>query len=107
MLDTEKLEKAKQEIKKDIEDNEVILYMKGDKNMPRCGFSAKVVEILNSTGVDYATRNVLEDGYVRQGIKEHSNWPTVPQLYVKQEFIGGCDIVMEMESSNTFQNLFQ
>jgi monothiol glutaredoxin len=82
-----------------VANNKVILYMKGNKEMPQCGFSAKVVQILNSYGVDYETVDVLADPEIRQGIKEYSNWPTIPQLYVDGKFIGGCDICVEMHES--------
>ena len=83
-------------IAKDIADNDVLLYMKGTPVMPQCGFSAAVVQILSEVGVKFKAVDVLKDPEVRQGIKEFSNWPTIPQLYVKGEFVGGCDIVKEM-----------
>lgn len=86
-------------IKKQIEDNKIILFMKGNKEVPQCGFSAQVVQMLNSYDVPYETVDVLLDPEIRQGIKDFSNWPTIPQLYVGGEFIGGCDICTEM-----FQN---
>lgn len=89
----------KQEISQDIADHKVILYMKGTKEMPQCGFSAKVVSALNMLDADYETRNVLEDEVLRESIKEFSDWPTIPQLYIKGEFIGGCDIVIELYRS--------
>jgi monothiol glutaredoxin len=79
-----------------VSENPVVLFMKGTAEQPQCGFSALVVQILDHVGVDYATVNVLASDEVRQGIKEFSNWPTIPQLYVKGEFVGGCDIVKEM-----------
>ena len=84
------------QIKQDISSNDVVLYMKGTPQFPMCGFSGQVVQILDRVGVDYKGVNVLEDAALRQGIKEFANWPTIPQLYVKGEFIGGCDIVREM-----------
>ena len=84
------------EIQNEIQAHKVLLYMKGTKEEPMCGFSAQVVQILNSYGLDYKTTNVLDDWDVREGIKSYSNWPTIPQLYVNGEFVGGCDIVMEM-----------
>ena len=90
-------------IKNQIENNKVILYMKGSKDMPMCGFSAAVVEILNSYEVDYETVDVLLDQDIRQGIKEYSNWPTLPQLYVNGQCIGGCDICVEMHSSGELE----
>jgi monothiol glutaredoxin len=80
-------------IEADLKNNRIMLYMKGDKKQPLCGFSAQVVQILNSYGVDFHTENVLEDWELREGIKEFTNWPTIPQLYVDGKFIGGCDIV--------------
>jgi monothiol glutaredoxin len=83
-------------IKRDIADNDVVLYMKGTPVFPQCGFSAAVVQVLTHLGVKFKGIDVLSDPSLRQGIKEFSNWPTVPQLYVKGEFVGGCDIVREM-----------
>ncbi len=87
------------QIKQDISSNDVVLYMKGTPQFPMCGFSGQVVQILDHVGVNYKGVNVLEDAALRQGIKEFANWPTIPQLYVKGEFIGGCDIVREMFQS--------
>ncbi len=98
---------AQQRIKQDIEANPVMLFMKGDADFPQCGFSARVVQILQHIGVPFKTENVLADPDIRQGIKDFSNWPTIPQLYVKGEFIGGCDIVTEMYQSGELQNLFK
>jgi monothiol glutaredoxin len=86
-------------IQADITDNPVFLYMKGVPLFPQCGFSARVVQILTHVGVPFASANVLEDPALRDGIKEFSNWPTIPQLYVKGELVGGCDIVTEMFQS--------
>jgi len=84
----------------------VVLYMKGTPQFPQCGFSATVAEILKRSGVtDYFSVNVLEDADIRQGIKEYANWPTIPQLYVNGEFIGGCDIVREMYASGELQKV--
>ncbi len=83
-------------IKSDVESNKVFLYMKGTPETPQCGFSAQVVQILKSHNVKFASRNVLEDWDIREGVKKFTNWPTIPQLYVKGKFIGGCDIVSEM-----------
>ncbi|MBE7619014.1 Grx4 family monothiol glutaredoxin [Gluconacetobacter entanii] len=94
-----------QQIQAQIDANPVMLYMKGDATFPQCGFSARVVQILKHLGVPFKTANVLEDPALRQGIKDFSNWPTVPQLYVKGEFIGGCDIVTEMYQSGELQKL--
>ena len=79
-----------------IEGNDVVLFMKGTKHFPQCGFSATVVEVLRRSGSDFQDINVLEDPAIRQGIKEFTNWPTIPQLYVHGKFVGGCDIVREM-----------
>jgi monothiol glutaredoxin len=84
------------EIQKAVDSSEVMLFMKGTPLFPQCGFSARVVQILKHAGVPFASVNVLEDPEIRDGIKEFSNWPTIPQLYVKGEFVGGCDIVTEM-----------
>jgi len=88
-----------------VQTNKVVLFMKGDKQMPQCGFSARTIEALNATGVDYETVNVLADPEIRQGIKDYSNWPTIPQLYVNQEFIGGCDIVTQMLAAGELHEL--
>ena len=85
-----------QQIKSQIDANDIMVYMKGSPKFPQCGFSATVVKILDYLGVDYNSANVLENEAIRQGIKEFSDWPTIPQLYVKGEFVGGCDIVREM-----------
>ena len=79
-----------------IDNNDVVLFMKGTKHFPQCGFSATVVEVLRRSGSEFQDVNVLEDPAIRQGIKEFANWPTIPQLYVRGEFVGGCDIVREM-----------
>ncbi|MBU0725945.1 MAG: Grx4 family monothiol glutaredoxin [Alphaproteobacteria bacterium] len=83
-------------IQGEIETSNVVVFMKGTPTFPQCGFSATVVQVLNHLGVDYKGVNVLEDPSIRQGIKDFSNWPTIPQLYVKGEFVGGCDIIREM-----------
>lgn len=93
-------------IRKQVADNDVILFMKGTKKMPQCGFSHQVTQILGHLGVDYSDINVMEDMSVREGIKSFSNWPTIPQLYVKGEFVGGCDIVREMFEAGELQQLF-
>lgn len=87
------------QIKNVVDTNEVVLFMKGTPQMPQCGFSGQVVQILDYLGVPYTGVNVLADGELREGIKSFSNWPTIPQLYVKGEFVGGCDIVREMFQS--------
>jgi monothiol glutaredoxin len=94
-------------IETDIKENPVMLYMKGTAAAPMCGFSARVVQILDHLGVNFQTANVLADPSLREGIKQFSNWPTVPQLYVKGEFIGGCDIVTEMFQSGELQTLIE
>ena len=99
-------EQVKEKIQTQIDSNNVILYMKGSKEQPMCGFSAQVVKILNSYGVDYATVNVLEDQDIRQGIKDFSDWPTIPQLYVNGKFVGGCDICTEMHFNGELKELF-
>ena len=92
-------------IQKMVENNPVFLFMKGNAEMPQCGFSAQVIGILKSYDVDFSTKNVLEDEETRQGIKEFSDWPTIPQLYIKGEFVGGCDIVMEMHEKGELKKL--
>ena len=89
----------KQKIQKLIDSSPVMVFMKGNKLMPQCGFSNNVVQILNSLGIEYSTFDVLSDFEVREGIKEYSNWPTIPQVYVKGEFIGGSDILISMYNS--------
>ncbi|BBC78631.1 glutaredoxin [Acetobacter orientalis] len=98
---------AKQLIQNEIDTNPVVLFMKGDADFPQCGFSARVVQILSHVGVPFKAINVLADPAIRQGIKDFSNWPTIPQLYIKGEFIGGCDIVMEMFQSGELQTLLK
>jgi monothiol glutaredoxin len=92
-------------IGKQVANNDVVLFMKGTKHMPQCGFSMQVAQILQHLGVDFKDINVLEDMSVRDGVKAFSNWPTIPQLYVKGEFIGGCDIVREMFQAGELQQL--
>ncbi len=94
-----------EQISKDIENHKVMVYMKGDRNAPQCGFSGKVVHILNTLGVPFESRNVLADPVLRDAIKQFSDWPTVPQLYVNGEFIGGCDIVSELYENGELQAL--
>ena len=97
-----------QQFEKDIQENDVVLYMKGTKKIPQCGFSATVVAILERLGVkDFKDVNVLADQAVREGIKQFSSWPTIPQLYVKGEFLGGCDIAREMYESGELEALFK
>lgn len=92
-------------IKQQIEQNPVILYMKGTPQFPQCGFSSHATKILKECGVAFASVNVLENPEIRQGIKEYSNWPTIPQLYIKGQFIGGSDIIAEMYESGELQEL--
>ncbi|SET25427.1 Grx4 family monothiol glutaredoxin [Oceanicella actignis] len=94
-------------IKAEIENNDVVLFMKGTASMPQCGFSSRVAGVLTYMGVPFKDVNVLADESLRQGIKEFSDWPTIPQLYVKGEFIGGCDIVTEMTLSGELDKLFE
>ena len=94
-------------IKTTIETNDVVLFMKGTKMMPQCGFSSRVAGVLNFMGVEFADVNVLADADIRQGIKDFSDWPTIPQLYVKGEFVGGCDIVTEMTLSGELDQLLE
>lgn len=99
------MQNTHERIENDIKENAVILYMKGTAQMPQCGFSAVVVQVLNSLNVPFKDVNVLADQEIRQGIKDFSNWPTIPQLYIKGEFIGGCDIVREMHQTGELQAL--
>ena len=93
-------------IKKEVSESEVLLFMKGTPVFPQCGFSSTVVQILTQIGVKYKSIDVLSDNEIRQGIKEFSDWPTIPQLYVKGEFIGGCDIIKEMFEKGDLQKKF-
>jgi monothiol glutaredoxin len=93
-------------IRQTVAQNDVVLFMKGTADQPMCGFSNQVVRILDHLGVDYTDVNVLADDDVRQGVKDFSNWPTIPQLYVKGEFVGGCDIVREMFQTGELKALF-
>jgi monothiol glutaredoxin len=95
------------QIKDTVTSNDVVLFMKGTKMMPQCGFSSKVAGVLNYMGVEFADVDVLADDAVRQGIKDFSDWPTVPQLYVKGDFVGGCDIITEMTLSGELDQLFE
>jgi len=94
-------------IRDEISSNDVVLYMKGSAMFPQCGFSAAVVQVLSHIGVTFKDVNVLEDDEIRQGIKDFSNWPTIPQLYVKGEFVGGCDIVREMAEDGELLTLLK
>ena len=97
---------AQDTIRATVEGNDVVLFMKGTKTMPQCGFSSRVAGVLNFMGVEFKDVNVLDDADIRQGIKDFSDWPTIPQLYVKGEFVGGCDIVTEMTLSGELDQLF-
>ncbi|HCP82490.1 MAG TPA: Grx4 family monothiol glutaredoxin [Octadecabacter sp.] len=97
---------AETQIKDTVTANDVVLFMKGTKSMPQCGFSSRVAGVLNFMGVEFADVNVLADEDIRQGIKDYSDWPTIPQLYVKGEFVGGCDIITEMTLSGELDTLF-
>ncbi|MBI04496.1 MAG: monothiol glutaredoxin, Grx4 family [Pelagibacteraceae bacterium] len=94
-------------INNEIKSNDVVLFMKGTPVFPMCGFSAAVVEILSNLNIKYTSVNVLDSDEMREGIKKFSNWPTIPQLYVKEEFIGGCDIIKEMNESGELLELFK
>ena len=96
----------KDQIKNDIENNSIMLYMKGTKLMPMCGFSATVINILNTYGVEYETVNLLEYPEIRVKLSEYSDWPTIPQLFVNGELIGGCDIAMELHQKSELKNIF-
>jgi monothiol glutaredoxin len=98
---------AETRIKDTVTGNDVVLFMKGTKAMPQCGFSSRVAGVLNFMGVEFADVNVLSDEEIRQGIKAYSDWPTIPQLYVKGEFVGGCDIITEMTLSGELDQLFE
>ncbi|MEC9291320.1 MAG: Grx4 family monothiol glutaredoxin [Pseudomonadota bacterium] len=98
---------ARTQIETMIKENPIMLFMKGEKDMPMCGFSAQVVKILNLCGAEFTSFNVLEDDNIREGIKEFSNWPTIPQLYVNGEFIGGCDICTEMYQDGELQEVLE
>ena len=95
------------QIKDTVTGNDVVLFMKGTKMMPQCGFSSRIAGVLNYMGVDFADVNVLADEGVRQGTKDYSDWPTIPQLYVKGEFVGGCDIITEMTMYGELDKLFE
>ncbi len=94
-----------QQLKEIIDDNQIVLFMKGNPDFPQCGFSGRTVQILQSLDVRFASIDVLADNAVREGIKEYSNWPTVPQLYVRGEFVGGCDIVTQLYENGELQQV--
>ena len=95
------------EIKTIIDQNDIVLFMKGNKDFPQCGFSATVSHILNTLGINFKDIDILKDQELRQAIKEFSDWPTIPQLYIKGEFIGGCDIIKEMHQEGELKQLLQ
>ena len=96
-----------QTIQQQIDSYPIVLYMKGSKNFPMCGFSGQVVSVLKQLGLDYKDYNVLEDAELREGIKKFSDWPTIPQLYVSGEFIGGCDIILEMHQQGELTKILE
>nr|WP_325252909.1 Grx4 family monothiol glutaredoxin [Amylibacter sp.] len=98
---------SKAQIQETVDNNDVVLFMKGTATMPQCGFSSRVAGVLNYMGVQFTDVNVLADDGIRQGIKDFSDWPTIPQLYVKGEFVGGCDIITEMTLSGELDTLFE
>ena len=98
---------VKQRIEQLINNNKILIFMKGSKLMPQCGFSNNVVQILNSLGAPYETIDVLSDPEIRQGIKEYSNWPTIPQIYINGEFVGGSDIAIELYQSGELQQMVE
>ena len=100
-------QEALEQIKSEVENNAVCLFMKGTPEAPQCGFSAHVVQILNSYGVKYHTVNVLADWDIREGIKKFTNWPTIPQLYVQGKFVGGCDITAELHRKGELAAILQ
>lgn len=90
-----------------VKNSDVVLFMKGTKSMPQCGFSSRVAGVLNFMGLEYTDVNVLADEDIRQGIKDYSDWPTIPQLYIKGEFVGGCDIITEMTLSGELDSMLE
>lgn len=94
-------------IESELNNNDIVLFMKGSKTFPQCGFSAAVVQILTQSGVEFQDIDVLQDDDIRQGIKDYTSWPTIPQLYVKGEFIGGCDIVRDMYENGELEQLLK
>lgn len=103
---TDTMTDAHANIQAAVDSNDVVLFMKGTASMPQCGFSSRVAGVLNYMGVSYADVNVLADDALRQGIKDFSDWPTIPQLYIKGEFVGGCDIITEMTMSGELDQMF-
>jgi|MDTB01.2.fsa_nt_gb monothiol glutaredoxin len=101
------MEEALEMIDRQVKEHDVMLYMKGTPSQPQCGFSMQAVRVLNASGVDFSSVNVLEYGAIREGVKEYSQWATIPQLYVKGEFIGGCDIMTTMFTDGELETLFK
>ncbi len=97
----------KETIQKDITDNKVMIYMKGTPDFPQCGFSAQTINVFKSYSVPFGARNVLEDPNLRQGIKDFTDWPTIPQVFIGGEFIGGCDIIMQMHQNGELKKLLE
>ena len=100
------MEEITKKIEKIITENNVVLFMKGTSSMPQCGFSSRVAGVLNYLDIEFQDINVLESEEIRQGIKDYSDWPTIPQLYIKKEFVGGCDIVKEMYENGELKKVF-
>jgi len=96
---------VKTQIEKDIKANKVVLYMKGTPEAPQCGFSAQVIKILNNINVPFHSKDILQDNALREGIKAYSDWPTIPQLYVNGQFVGGCDIITEMAQNGELKKV--
>ena len=101
------MSEIKREISKLVNSDKVVLFMKGTPDFPQCGFSAQVIDILNYLGVKFSSFNVLEDNNLREGVKEFSDWPTIPQIYINNEFIGGCDIFREMLENNEIESFLK
>ena len=106
-IDQALIEKKKEDIKKDIQNNRVVLYMKGNKMAPMRGFSAQVAQVLLNMGIDFETRDILQDEVLRSAIKDFSDWPTLPQLYIDGEFVGGCDIITELYENGELKTLLK
>ena len=98
---------AQEKIQSMIDENKIMLFMKGDRKFPQCGFSGMACQILDHVGVEYMTNNVLDDNEIREGIKQYSDWPTIPQIYINKEFIGGCDILREMAENGEIIDLLK
>ncbi len=96
-----------EKIESEVKSNKVVVFMKGTKDAPQCGFSAAVVDVFKMLGVDFVTRDVLADNELREGVKKYTNWPTIPQVFVNGKFIGGCDITREMFQTGELKNMLQ